>query len=174
MTPMLRLLRQDLPLPEVSLSIESPVPGVVLVDAVLDRHEAPLHWRAGLWDKPPLDVSLRPDGRLVGVQFVLQDEKVPRGDGPPPSSGESGGGWPVFEVRSWPEKRYVDEKIAVSFERAAASLVLGIGSEPVGRWVRAGTALSVGLNASDEVVGMVFGPLDAENWNAIDAFSSIA
>lgn len=170
---MLTLIRQDLPSPEVSVLVESPVPGVVLVDAVLGHHEVPLHWRAGLWDKPPLDVSLRPDGRLIGVQFVLQEEKVSRSDGPPPSGGDASGGWPVVDVAAWPDGRYVDAKIAVSFRRAGASLVLGIGPAPAQRWAQAGRGLAIGLNARDEVVGIVFGPLDAQDWDVIDTFGSV-
>lgn len=172
---MLRLIRQESPPPEISILIESPVPGVVLIDIVLDSHNAPLHWRAGSWDKPPLDVSLRPDGWLAGVQFVVQDEEVPMRAGLDPSSGEAGGGWPIFEVALWPDdERYVDEKLHVSFERVAASLVLRIGFEPAQRWARVGAGMAVGLNAADDVVGMVFGPLHADDWDVIETFSSVS
>ena len=63
----------------------------------------------GLWDKPPLDVSLAPDGRLAAVQFVLQDERVPRDGGKQLAGDGTGGSWPVFEVASWPDGRYLDE-----------------------------------------------------------------
>ena len=171
---MLKLIRQDLLLSEVSLLVESPVPGLVLIDAVLDRQEAPLHWRAGLWDKPPLDISLAPDGRLTAVQFVLQDERVPRSDGLQLSGAGPGGSWPVFDVVSWPDGRYLDEEVVVSFERMGDSLVLGIGAAVAQRWERVGEGLAVGLNVSDEVVALALGPLDAEDWNAIDTFSSVA
>lgn len=164
---MLKLIRQDLPLPEVSLLIESPVPGVVIIDAVLDRQEVPLHWRAGLWDKPPLDVSLAPDGRLAGVQFVLQDERVPRSNGPQLPGDETGGSWPVFEVASWSDGRYLDEEMAVSFERTSGLLVLRIGATTAQRWARVGDGLTVGLNTSDEVVALALGPLAAEDWDVI-------
>ncbi len=171
---MLKLIRQDLLEPKVSLLVESPVPGVVLINAVLDRQEAPLHWRAGLWDKPPLDVSLASDGRLAAVQFVLQDERVPRSEGLQFSGAGSGGSWPVFDVASWTDGRYLDEEVVVSFERMGDSLILGIGAAVAQRWERVGEGLAVGLNVGDEAAALALGPLDAEDWDAIDTFSWVA
>lgn len=173
-TAMLKLIRQDLLEPEVSILVESPVPGVVLIDAVLGRPEAPLHWRAGLWNKPPLDVSLVPNGRLAAVQFVLQDERVPRSESLNLSWDGTGGIWPVFDVGSWPDGRYLDEEIAVSLERMGDLLVLGVGAAMAQRWECVGNGLAIGLNGSDEVVVLVPGPLGAEDWDAIDTFSSVA
>lgn len=167
---MLQLIREDFPAPQVSIRVESPVPGVVLIDAALDRDDAPLHWRAGLWNKPPLDISLHHDGRLAGIQFVLQDEKVPDTNAVP-AVGGSKGGWPVFDVASWPADRYLDEEVVVSFARSSDILVLRFGSEPARRWVGNGRGLAFGLG-DRAAVGIALGPLDAGHWNVIDAFST--
>lgn len=53
---LLRLKTLKSPPPRVRWNVESPVGGVVLIEVVLDRNPAPLHWRAGLWEKPPLDL----------------------------------------------------------------------------------------------------------------------
>lgn len=41
-----------------------------------DASDAPLHWRAGDWSKPPLDVRLSDVGAVESIQFVFQDESV--------------------------------------------------------------------------------------------------
>jgi hypothetical protein len=54
----------------VAWRIESPTVGVVLFDVDVGAwgHPIPLHWRAGDWRKPPLDIQLDPrSGRLCGA-----------------------------------------------------------------------------------------------------------
>ena len=54
--------------------------GVALIDCWLERGGVALHWLASTGTKPPVDITLRPsDGRLQGLQLVLQDEIVSEG-----------------------------------------------------------------------------------------------
>lgn len=171
---LLRLKALKSPSPRVWWNIESPVAGVVLIEVVLESNPAPLHWRAGLWEKPPLDLSMDSSGRMIGFQFVLQDERVPLAE-------DAGGprvtapAWPVFDVDSWPEDRYMDEHIPVTVGRlAAGTLLLGIGNlEGPDRLLEVGDGLAVGL--TDGMLREIrLGPLDADDWESIDAFSPVA
>src|SRR5918996_4765799 len=106
----LRLAGSESSRGEATWSIESPTPGVVLIDVnvVGANRRPPLHWRTGTWQKPPLDISLDREGRLIGFQFVLQDERVKEGvatDLPAPKAC-----WPIFDVANWPKDRYLDDK----------------------------------------------------------------
>ncbi len=169
----LRLKGLEAPVPQVPWRVESPTPGVVLVEVVLGSDAAPLHWRVGLWDKPPLDISMDRSGRLLGVQFVLQDERVDR-NGAVAERAVNDSGRPVFEVTSWPEDRYLDVEAAVVATRTSAgSLVLRIGDVgDVDRAVLVGDGLVLGLRA-DALVEITIGPLGVEDWEAIDAFSFV-
>lgn len=169
----LRLKDLESPLSRVACNVESPTPGVVLVEVGLGSDPAPLHWRAGSWDKPPLDISMDASGRLLAVQFVLQDEWVER-DGTATERAPSELGRPVFDVSSWPDDRYLDVEASVTAVRTPeGTLVLRIGEVgDVDRVVLVGEGLAVCLRA-DALVEVRIGPLDVEDWEAIDAFSSV-
>lgn len=169
----LRLKKLDAPLAQVPCNIESPTPGVVLVEVDLGRYPAPLHWRVGLWDKLPLDLSMDPSGRLLSVQFVLQDERVGRDDGAIERA-VSNAGRPVFDVASWPENRYVDvEAPVVAARTPAGTLVLRVGDGgEVERVLLVGDGLALGLRRT-RLVDIMIGPLSREEWEAIDAFSFV-
>lgn len=173
MTATLRLKAKEAPLPQVPWRIESPTPGVVLVEAVLDTDRAPLHWRVGQWDKPPLDLWMDASGRLLGVQFALQDERV----GPEDTTADKpvdDHGRPVFDVSSWPEDRYIDTEAPVVAARAReGTLALRIGDcGQIDRLLQVGDGLAVGLRTS-ALATVRLGPLSAEDWETIDAFSWI-
>ncbi len=158
---------------EVSWRVESPVPGVVLIDVSVGPGgcAVPLHWRAGDWTKPPLDVSLSPQGRIEAVQFVLQDERVGRVSmrvqRPVAQSGTA-----VFAVDDWAADRYLDERIEVSAARSGTDeLVLRIGDPPVDlEYCSAGAGLLLGFDR-DELVEIVLGPLSLDEWDSVGAFS---
>ncbi len=94
--------------------IESPTRGVVLINWVQESPEkvqsAPLHWRIGLWNKPPIDIEIdAADGHLKGLQIVLQDEAI-TAKIPAPISHQVLSGLPDFDVTKWPlTDRYLDE-----------------------------------------------------------------
>lgn len=169
----LRLKGLEAPLSRVGCNVESPTPGVVLVELVLGSDRAPLHWRVGLWDKPPLDISMDASGRLLGVQFVLQDERVERDD-TATESGASESGRPVFDVATWPDDRYLDVEAPVTAVRTPeGTLVLRIGDVGnVDRVLLVGDGLAVGVRA-DALAEVRIGPLTVEDWEAIDAFSFV-
>ena len=156
-----------------SCRVESPVPGVVLIDVSLvgEGFPVPLHWRAGDWSKPPLDVSLRPDGRVAGIQFVLQDESVPE-EGFSAQRRVGWAGTPVFVVDGWPADRYRDERLAVSASRSlSGELVLRLGGAgPALEWGEVSAGLVFGF-ADDQLVEIVVGLLDADDWASVSAFS---
>ncbi len=88
--------------------------GVVLIDCWLERESTPLHWLAGSGRKPPIDVTLGfGDGRLLGLEVVLQDEFVAENIawGPHLVRGlEAVAGVPAFDRAAWGSgERYVEE-----------------------------------------------------------------
>ena len=168
----LRLARIETVSCDAIWRIESPTPGVVLIDVhVVGIEEAvPLHWRTGTWSKPPLDVSLDREGRLVGFQFVLQDERVREGiplDFPVPKLG-----LPVFDVEDWPSDRYADVKSALeAFRLEGSELELRLGDESVRQACQVGSSLFMTFGDHDRLSAIRLGPLSVEDWEAIDAFS---
>ncbi len=169
----LRLARIETVPCDAIWSIESPTPGVVLIDVhVVGIEEAvPLHWRTGTWTKPPLDLSLDREGRLVGFQFVLQDERVREGissDFPSPEVG-----LPLFDIEDWPSDRYADVKSALeAFRLAGSELELRLGDELSVRQVcQVGSSLFMAFGDHDRLSAIRLGPLSVEDWEAIDAFS---
>ncbi len=111
-------------------TVASPVPGVAVLDLSLGEAKTPvpLHWRGGVWDKPPLDTMLDSDGQLLGLQYVMQYEQVhPRDE---PKCDDEAPGVPVFDTGSFPFGRYMDEQIEVKpYRTVLDSLLLCIGSE---------------------------------------------
>jgi len=158
---------------DVSWRVEIPVPGVVLIDVSVGSGgcAVPLHWRAGDWTKPPLDVSLSAQGRIEAVQFVLQDERVGRASMrmrcPVTQSGVA-----EFAVDDWAADRYRDERVEVSAARSGTDeLVLRIGDPSVDlEYCRAGVGLLLGFDR-DELAEIVLGPLSLEDWESVGAFS---
>jgi hypothetical protein len=170
---MLRLVRLEDATPKIVWRIESPVPGVVLIDVdVGSREPVPLHWRAGTWTKPPLDVFLDSEGHLAGFQLVLQDERVALSKGSNAPLLESG--LPVFDTTLWPADRYLDEHMKVSTVRlSTGELVVGIGEDDrVMKVYQVGTGLTIGL-VRDVLVEIRLGPLTVDDWDSINAFSSV-
>lgn len=171
----LRLLRTE-PGPRVATwSIETPTPGVVLIDVTIERQaaSAPLHWRAGTWSKPPLDLALDDEGRLVGLQFVLQDERVAAGQWtvfPDPEEG-----LPVFDIQGWPSERYCDETMPVEASRLSGyKLALRLGDrQPLAGSCAVASGVVMGFTDASTLAEIRLGPFDQEDWAAIDAFSYV-
>lgn len=153
----------------ISITVESPTDGVALVDVDMNRPSTtvPLHWRVGDWTKPPLDISVTPEGRLQRLQFVIQDEEVGRTGVAAESTDDQG--VPLFDVDRWPPDRYLDVRALVRAARlASGELAILVGNENTARWLRVGDGLAFGLDASGRVSQLVVGPLDAEQWRVID------
>jgi hypothetical protein len=171
---MLRLVRTDPGSHHAIWSIESPTPGVVLINLAIDgmSEPVPLHWRAGTWTKPPLDVELDARGRLVGLQFVLQDERVPVGEGSVLPERDTA--LPIFDVTAWPHDRYLDEKIPVVANRLrGGELALLIGDRlPLTKAIQIGSSLTLAFANSGRLAEIRLGPLSGDDWEAIDAFST--
>ncbi|MEX2555047.1 MAG: hypothetical protein WEB06_05390 [Actinomycetota bacterium] len=171
----LRLLRTELGPRAATWSIETPTPGVVLIDVTIEGQtaSAPLHWRAGTWSKPPLDLTLDDQGRLVALQFVLQDERVAAGQWTVfPDFDE---GLPVFDIAGWPSERYRDETVPVEASRlSGGELALRLGDpQPLGRACGVGSALVMGFTDASTLAEIRLGPLDQDDWAAINAFSYV-
>ncbi len=155
--------------------IQTPTIGVVIIDVVIDESETPLplHWRVGTWVKPPLDLSIDHDGRLVGIQFVLQDERVQPGH----SSGlpDPAVAVPVFNVENWPIDRYRDEAMVVDACRlSGGELLLRVGeARDLTRACRTSRELVVAFDQDDSLAEIRLGPLSREDWEVIDTFSFV-
>lgn len=154
-------------------AIESPTPGVVIISVEIEgsRSLSPLHWRAGDWTKPPLDIELNPDhGAVQAVQIVLQDENVPRRA--TIASQDCVVGVPVVDVAGWPTDRYRDVRRSMQVARASTGeLVIKLGALSVA--CRAGLpgSLMFGWDESSNLCEVVIGPLTSEGWDDIDALS---
>jgi hypothetical protein len=154
----------------IDISVDSPTTGVVIVDIKIGSQStpAPLHWRAGDWTKPPLDISLSPEGLVESIQVVFQDEEVTMVDGDVATEEEPG--VPSFRVDEWPADRYLDVRTGVRAVRlASGELLVSIDDEHPARLLRIGDGVGLGLDASGRVVQVVMGPLDAEQWRLIGA-----
>lgn len=169
----LQLLRTEPATAFATWRIETPTVGVVLIDVVIGGSQTavPLHWRVGTWMKPPLDVALDGEGRLVGFQFVLQDERVDRATWSMLPDLEST--VPVFNVENWPPDRYRDETLSVNARRlAGGELALRVGDErPLARAFDLAPRLVLAFGADGALAEMRLGPLPNDDWEAIDAFS---
>ena len=106
------------------LRVESPTRWVCFVEAGLEpldaRRALPLHWRAGDWSKPPIDIEVDPtSGLLLNVQLVLQDERVLPRCARPVGEAEAAG-VPRFDVSTWARgERYQDETMCVTIAWSA-------------------------------------------------------
>jgi hypothetical protein len=166
----MRRLYRGTTLSTIDISVEAPAAGVAIVDATISCRSSsvPIHWRAGDWTKPPLDISLSHEGRIEGIQIVFQDEKVPIGGRESATKEESG--IPSFDVGAWSADRYLDVHTSVrSVRLPSGELLVSIGDDKPLRTPRLGGSLRVGLDASDRLVEVILGPLDAQQWEMIDA-----
>ena len=115
--PLLKSLAEPKEAPPIKWTIDCPTRGVVFLDVavVQDASTVPLHWRAGNWTKPPLDLRLNEMGGLESIQFAFQDESVDSGQSSLPDVSEVG--LPTFDVHGWPADRYIDVRILVETVR---------------------------------------------------------
>ena len=157
----------------IAISVTSPSRGVAILDVVVGSRSspAPLHWLAGDWSKPPLDVALGPGGQIESVQVVFQDEAVAMTEADVSSRDELG--LPSFELDGWPANRYLDVRTDVHAARIASDeLLVSIDGDPPTRLVQLGDGLKLGLDGRDHLARLVIGPLDIEQWRMIDAAAS--
>jgi hypothetical protein len=123
----LRLLRVEPATVHVSRSIEAPTAGVAILELGMEheggRSLAPLHWRIGDWQKPPLDISLHPSsGALEEVQIVFQDERIEPGWLHPAPDELLGPGLPYLMPESLTGSRYIDVRGEVTAVRNDATI----------------------------------------------------
>ena len=155
---------------EVAIRIDatSPTRGVAILDLEIgDPSTAtPLHWRVGEGTKPPLDLCLDGDGHLVGIQIVLQDQRVPVADEPRLVAEELG--VPRFAVGDWPDDRYLDLRARVHETRlASGELCASIDAPSAIRSIRVGAGLVLGIDEGDRLVELLVGPLDTMQWQLL-------
>lgn len=154
----------------IKWQLDCPTRGVVILDAAVGEvaTSTPLHWRAGDWSKPPLDVRLSDNGEVESIQFVFQDESVDVGDVVPPS--EMATGLPTFEVGAWPPDRYSDVHLPVTTLRLPSGhLYAAIGNFQPSRSVSVTWGLRFDFDPADQLVGIALGPLTADEWQLIEA-----
>lgn len=156
--------------PTIRWTLDCPTRGVVILEIAVDHHtsEAPLHWRAGDWSKPPLDIRLSDVGAVESIQFVFQDEAVDAGE--VVNSAPAEVGVPTFDVGDWPADRYSDSRVGVRTLRLpSGELYAAIGDAQPERMVSVTLGLRFGFDFSDQLVGIALGPLTAGEWQLIGA-----
>jgi len=156
--------------PSAHWTLDCPTRGVVIVDVGVGSNAsaAPLHWRAGDWTKPPLDLRLSEQGLIESIQFVFQDESVEVQEIPLPSASEFG--LPTFDVSDWPDDRYLDARVVVKTMRlVSGELYAAIGNAEVDRAVSAAHGLRLEFDSAGQLVGIAVGPLSDDEWQLVDA-----
>jgi hypothetical protein len=169
-----RLIEPDGALP-IKWQLDCPTRGVVILDVAVGEvaTSTPLHWRAGDWSKPPLDVRLSDDGEVESIQFVFQDESVDVGDVVPPT--DTATGLPVFDVGAWPSDRYYDVRVPVTTLRLPSGhLYAVIGDSQPSRSVSVTWGLRFDIDPADQLVGIALGPLTADEWQLIEASAPLS
>ena len=154
----------------IKWQLDCPTRGVVLLDVAVGETatSAPLHWRAGDWSRPPLDVRLSDHGEVESIQFVFQDESVDVGEVTPPP--DMATGLPEFDVTAWPSDRYSDVRVPVTTRRLpSGQLYAAIGESQPARSVSVTWGLRFDFDAADQLVGIALGPLTADEWQVIEA-----
>lgn len=156
-------------------TLDCPTRGVVILDVTIgkDTAPAPLHWRAGDWTKPPLDLRLNEVGAVQSIQFVFQDESVNVGESLLPADSEVG--LPIFDVREWPPNRYLDASVAVKMlHLPSGELYAAIGAGSPERAISVTWGLRFGVDSSEQLVTIALGPLTADEWQLIAAAAPFA
>ncbi len=151
-------------------SVDCPASGVVILDVTVGDgvSAVPVHWRAGDWTKPPLDLRLSRAGVVEQIQFVFQDESVDAGDLLLPAGPEAG--LPIFDLDGWPEDRYLDARVAVKTQRLpSGELYAAIGDSRPERVVSVTRGLRFGFDSSDQLAAIALGPLSSSEWQVIEA-----
>jgi len=167
---LLKSLVEPAEAPAIHWTLNCPTRGVVILDVAVgqDASDAPLHWRAGDWSKPPLDVRLSDVGAVESIQFVFQDESVNAGEVVMPAEVEVG--LPTFDVGEWPADRYSDARVDVRTLRLpSGELYAAIGDGQPERSVSVTWGLRFGFDSSDQLVGIALGPLTADEWQLVEA-----
>lgn len=156
--------------PLVHWDLDCPTRGVVIMDVEAgSASAAPLHWRAGDWTKPPLDLRISDQGIVESIQFVFQDEQVEAAEIVIPSEPEPG--LPVFDVHGWPQDRYLDAQVAVKTMRLpSGELYATIGEDDrAERFISVAGRLRFGVRSTGHLAAIAIGPLTRDEWQMIDA-----
>lgn len=162
----------------VTWSLHALTPGVVLIDVYIDglpssSTNIPLHWRAGTWTKPPLDLRLSSTGTLLGFDFTLQDERIAVAEStsfPAPRAGSV-----VFQTEGWPPDRYLDERLTVTSIRAPDGRLFLMTGEPRALLFayQMHRFLALAFDNHHALASICLGPLSDEEWESIEAFSYV-
>lgn len=167
MSLLLRLSQRDQT--EVQVTVTTPTTGVAILDVQVGEtsSKSPLHWRAGMWTKPPVDIAVDPaNGRLQGVQIVLQDEDVPWGGGENLPADE---GAPAISTERWSEDRYRDEVMEVHLLRTPDDRLevrlKGFGE--ASKTFQIGGKLQLIVGPDDSLVGLRVGPMSSSDWGRL-------
>jgi hypothetical protein len=157
--------------PRTSWTLDCPAIGAVVLNVRVGYRtasNAPLHWRAGDWSKPPLDMRMSSIGDIEGVQFVFQDESIFSNTDPFPATAEVG--VPVFDVHAWPDDRYLDTLVNVhTFRVPTGELCATIGEVPPKRVISSARGLRIAFAATGELAGFEVGPFSRDDWLMIEA-----
>jgi hypothetical protein len=150
-------------------TLDAPARGVVILDVEVGdaTSDVPLHWRAGDWTKPPLDLRLNTAGFVQGIQLVFQDEVVEAGEAILPPS-ELSMGLPAFDVSDWPDDRYVDVLLPLrTFKFRSGELYTAIGGDPPSKSLSVVSSLRFDFDSTNQLVGIALGPLSPVDWEQV-------
>ena len=147
---------------EFHVSLEQPTEGVVVIECSSQpaelSHSPTLHFRIGLWEKPPLDIMVDPYSKgLIGLQFVLQDESIPAGEIEHQVVANRAG-LPVFGMHWNQDSPYFDLTAAVDFFRTDSgdfAVIIGDNKTEVFESLEVDEALAVLLDRHMFLVGFI-------------------
>lgn len=156
---------RDDPNCRVSREIEELTTGVVSIHYVVQRDFArpPLHWRAGKWDKPPVDIRVDPvDGQLRAVQVVIQ-HPLSEKSGATPKAPRIRRGVPFFDLGAWQGgKPYLDETTDVGlswFGGATVAVDFGHSLIEADLECRVGSGLQLLFDRAELLIGYLISDL---------------
>jgi hypothetical protein len=117
--------------PSLVREIINPTDSVAIVNVTVgppDHLSRPnLHWRAGQWQKPPVDIEINPvDGRLQAIQLVLQDELFPTWSLSLPEQAQAG--LPCVDRQPWGPDPHSWDEINQSYIDETLEIPIGWGS----------------------------------------------
>ncbi|GLV58223.1 hypothetical protein KDH_50560 [Dictyobacter sp. S3.2.2.5] len=168
---------------KVAREITSPAQGVVLINCQVvtdetkdEENEAdlsvPLHWRAGDWSKPPIDIALDADtGQFQSLQLVLQDETIGRTTLLSAEMAASSEGRPIFARTAWRnDERYIDERLQPTqswVEHGSLLVVFPLPPVQTTQICQVDDSLAFLLNEQNEVIGFRLDHITSEEKRTI-------
>jgi hypothetical protein len=166
---------------KVTREVTNLAQGVVLIDCRLTTDEeneeplsVPLHWRAGDWSKPPIDIALDAEtGHLRSLELILQDEIIEHKTllSTELADIDIDRGTPIFERTLWSDdERYVDETLMPTLSWGEQnSLLVVLVSPPVrvARTCLVDSSLVFLLNEQNEIIGFRLNQITREEKSTI-------